>query len=420
MCDAIGVRFETFKAPLITMRMTRSYVAWLLPVALSIGNPLAGQQTQPAKPDPNIGTSALERSVRKIGELFQRPLHPTFKGVAPGGGLGAGLAYDAPPRGPWKTTAAAVFTIRRYWSAEVITGYYDRRGEAEAFARARDMTRLDYYGPGSDSRLSDRTDFQLRDPLIGARGRVRLHPWVAIGGRVEEIWPDVGHGRSSAVPSIEQRFPAASGLISQPRFGRYEGLLDVHIPPGVGESPYQGTKVRVTHAIYSDQELDRFSFNRTDIEAQQRFALIAPHHRLTLHGLVSMSVPKSGDDVPFYLQRTLGGNSDVHSIHEERIGSDGTQGTLRGFRNLRFRDRNLLLLQAEYRIPIWGPFDATVFTDGGKVTRRRGDLDLADLKHDFGFSLSVMKGAATAARIDVGLGGGEGTRLFFTLGNVVR
>jgi outer membrane protein assembly factor BamA len=176
----------------------------------------------------------------------------------------------------------------------------------------------------------------------------------------------------------------------------------------------------MTYAIYDDQELNRFSFDRTEIEAQQRFALIAPHHRLTLHGWVSTSTPKDDNVVPFYLERTLGGTSYVRGVHEDRIGSDGTQATLRGFRNLRFRDRNLLLLQAEYRIPLWSSFDATVFADAGKVTPRREDLDLSDLEHDFGFSLSAMKGGATAVRVDVGMGGGEGVRVFLTLGDVIR
>lgn len=392
----------------------------LFPMAILAVNAVAAQEAPATRSPSDTGTSGLERTVRKAGDLFNRPLHLTFRGVAPGGGLGGGLAYTTPSEGPWKTTASAVVTVNRYWSVEAVTGYYDRRAEVEAFGRARHMSRLDFYGLGPNSERSDRTAFRLRDPVIGTRARVRLVPWLAIGGRAEEFWPDVGRGRSSSAPSIEQRFPTAPGLISQPRFGHYEGSVDIHVPAAVGEQFYQGTKYRMTYAIYDDQELNGFSFDRTEIEAQQRFALIAPHHRLTLHGWVSMSTPKDGNVVPFYLERTLGGTSYVRGVHEDRIGSDGTQATLRGFRNLRFRDLNLLLLQAEYRIPIWSTFDATVFADAGKVTPRREDLDLSDLKHDFGFSLSAMKGGATAVRVDVGMGGGEGVRVFLTLGDVIR
>jgi hypothetical protein len=396
-------------------------LARLIPIAFVAVNSLSAQDLPATRSPSDTGTSAVERNVRKIGELLKKPLHPTFKSVGPGGGYGVGIQYDMPSRGPWQATANAIVTIRRYWSTEVVTGYYDRRGEVEAFGRARYMSRLDFYGLGTNSDFDDRTDFRLRDPVVGARARVRVTPWLALAARAEEIWPDLGRGKSSTVPSIEQRFGelTAPGLTAQPRFTRIDGAVDVHIPPAVGEALYQGTKARLTYSIYSDQELDRFSFHRTDIEAQQQFALIAPHHRLTLSGWVSVSEPKDGNVVPFYLMRTLGGSSDVHSVHEERIGSDGTDATLRGFRNLRFRDRNLLLLQAEYRVPVWGPFDASVFVDAGKVTTRREDLDLTDLKHDFGFALSLMKEALPAARLDVGFGGGEGVRVFLSLGGIV-
>ena len=126
----------------------------------------------------------------------------------------------------------------------------------------------------------------------------------------------------------------------------------------------------------------------------------------------------AGQDVPFYLQRTLGGKSEIRSVHDDRLGSDGTEATLRGYRDLRFRDRNLLLLQAEYRVPLWGPIDATLFTDAGKVAAVRSDLDLNDLRRDVGFSLSIMKGWTTWARVDVGFGSGEGTRVYFSLGDL--
>ncbi len=126
----------------------------------------------------------------------------------------------------------------------------------------------------------------------------------------------------------------------------------------------------------------------------------------------------AGQRVPYYLQHTLGGITALRSVSEDRLGSDGTQGTLRGYRDLRFRDRNLVLLQAEYRLPVWGPIDATLFADAGRVEPDRYDLDLSDLRRDFGFSLSVMKGWATAARLDVGFGSGEGTRVFLSLGGL--
>ncbi len=402
------------------MKLTRS-VTLALVLMLAAGTADGQEPAADLPVTPNTKLFAkIERAVIKIHSIFGRPLHPVIGGVAPGGGWGAGLGFEAPGRGPWEAGAKAVYTLNNYWVAEAIAGYHGRRAFFEGFGRARDMTQLDFFGPGTNSSISNRSNFRMRDPVVGAHGKFRLLPWLALGARVEELWPDVSSGKHEGVLSVEQRFTAGEtpGFTSQPRFGRYQGSVDFHLPAAPGDAFYQGTKSRVTYAMFDDQELELFNFRRLDIEAQQVVAGIGAHHRLTLSGWASTTMTDAGQEVPFYLRRTLGGKSEVSSVHEDRLGSDGTDATLRGYRNLRFTDRHLLLLQAEYRLPVWGPIDATLFADAGKVTSTRNDLDLNDLRRDFGFSLSIMKGWATAARVDVGFGSGEGTRIFLSLGEL--
>lgn len=380
-------------------------------------------RAQPTAPDPRARCKEALLPALITGAfcttvvMFEKPLHPTIRGIAPGGGIGAGIEYAAPIRGPWYATGEAAVTMREYWSGEVEAGYRGKRAGVKTYVRMRDMTRLSFFGVGGESDLTNHTNFRLEDRAVGALGSVRVASWITLGGRVEGSWPDVSRGRSSELLSIEELFfePTAPGLTVQPRHLRYQASLDIQIPAALGEALYQGAKYRIAYASFSDQELDRFSFRRLDLEAQQRFALPAPHHRLTLHGWLSLSDTDAGQDVPFYLLNSLGGRWNLRSMHDDLIGSDGTDATLRGFRTFRFRDRNLLLLQAEYRIPLWGPVDATVFADAGKVASRRRDLDLRDLEHNVGFSLSLMRGPATAARVDVGLGGEEGFQLFVTI-----
>jgi hypothetical protein len=381
---------------------------------------LGGQEAPAPLPvTPNTKLFAkIESVIIRIHSIFGRPLHPVIGTIAPGGSWGAGLGYDTPGRGPWDFSAKGLWTLKNYKVAEAVLSYHGRRAEFEAFGRHRDMNRLDYFGPGPASNLFDRTTFSLKDPVVGAHGKFRVASWLALGGRIEEMWPRTGPGKR--LPSIEQRFNPVEGPspLSSSRFGRYQGLVEVHLPAAAGDAFYQGTKSRLTYAIYDHQDAELYNFRRVDLEAQQTLAGIGAHHRLTLSGWASTSMTDDGQEVPFYLQPTLGGKSELRSVHDTRLGSDGTQATLRGFRDLRFRDRNLLLLQAEYRVPLWGPIDATLFADAGKVTPTRGDLDLNDLRRDFGFSLSVMKGWATAARVDVGFGSGEGTRVFLSLGDL--
>lgn len=361
----------------------------------------------------------LEKSLfSKLSGAFNGPLHPVVAGVAPGGGLGVGVGYDFPSRGRWETTTQAIVTARRYWSAQFDTAYRGDRAQVEGYARMREMTQLGFFGPGTDSVLADGTNFLLRDPVIGALGSVRVARWMAVGGRVEALWPDVGRGRSTREPTITARFGEgeAPGLTEQPRFGRYQAFIEFQAPASIGQTLNQGGRYRIAYGIVEDQQLDRFTFRRLDLEAQHKFALFSPHPRLTLHAWVVTTDVDAGHVVPFFLQPTLGGSSQLRSVSEDLIGSDGSHGALRGFRTFRFRDRNLLLLQVDYRVPVWGPFDASVFVDAGKVTSRPSDLGLSGLKHDYGFSLSVMKGSATVVRTDIGFGSGEGANLSVSFG----
>lgn len=401
--------------------MKRTSVVTVL-AAMSLFAGIAGAQESAAQlPEtPNTQLYArLERAVIKIHSIFGGPVHPLIAGVAPGGSWGAGVGFNAPGRGPWDFNAKALWTLKNYWLAQAVGSYEVRRARIEAFARAREMSRLDYYGSGNASDLFNRTTFAYRDPVVGALGEFRATPWATVGARVEEIWPYARNGKR--LPSIESRFfpNDAPGLFAQPRYGRYQGSLEIQLPAAPGDAFFQGTKTRFTYAIYDQQtEGEAFNFRRFDAEVKQVFAGFAAHHRLTLSGWVATTMTDAGEDVPFALQPTLGGKSEIRSVHDDRLGSDGTEATLRGYRNLRFRDRNLLLLQAEYRVPLWGPIDATVFADAGKVAPTRSDLDFTDLRRDLGFSLSIMKGWETWARMDVGFGSGEGVRVFLSLGDL--
>ena len=101
---------------------------------------------------------------------------------------------------------------------------------------------------------------------------------------------------------------------------------------------------------------------------------------------------RAGSEVPFYYQRTLGGPAD-----------------LRGFRQFRFRDRNLLLLQAEYRWEIFTAVDGAIFYDAGKVASRIEDLNFRDLESDYGigFRFGTVNGVFLRVEGAFGSSGGK-------------
>jgi outer membrane protein assembly factor BamA len=105
---------------------------------------------------------------------------------------------------------------------------------------------------------------------------------------------------------------------------------------------------------------------------------------IALRALATMTDADAGDQVPFYLQPYLGSGE-----------------TLRGFANRRFRDRNRLLLAAEYR---WRPsrfLDMALFVDAGSVAPRRQDLSLDDLHTSYGIGIRMHGPTTTPLRLEL-------------------
>ncbi len=379
-------------------------------------------QPRAAAQDAAPADSGLVAFGKKAIRVFQQPVHPVVKTVAPGGWLGAGLGYGTGDL--WDTRGFAslegVVTLRKYWSTHATVGLQGDRYRVEAYARARDMKRLDLYGLGNDTTQADRTTFRLQHRELGGLGSVRFGA-VAAGGRIASLWADVEPGQSSDVPSAEDRFTEQSlpGLTAQPRFAQYQTFVDVNYPYDLNARGWTGGDYRLAFGYFLDTaQQQQYSFRRLTGEIQQRLSGLREDQRLTLHGLITTTYTAAGRAVPFYYQETLGGAGAVRGFNDEIIGTDGSKATLRGFGDLRFRGPHSMLLQAEYRWGVWGPVDATAFADAGKVATRRSDLDFSNLKYSYGFSVSAMTGDATALRMDVGFGGGEGAHVFFTIGPI--
>jgi hypothetical protein len=311
-------------------------------------------------------------------------------------------------------------TVNRFWQAEGETGRQTDRTHLGAFASVRDMARLDFFGIGPDTFRADRTDFRLRETEIGARAWAHASRAWRVGGQAEIYSPQLGSGTSPAVVSIEEHFSAASipGFAAEPTLGRYRGYVQLTTPALAvqtrrGEfTGHQGT-YQLAFEADRDHDLHTYNFNRIEVEAQQMLAGFRPGHRLTLHSVVA--VTNADGVVPYYLMYTLGGGGGLAAFRPDTIGTDGTKATLRSYQNYRFRDRNIFLAQAEYRVPVHGPVDATVFYDLGRVAPRAGDL-FQDLKQGTGFSISYMHNGTTLGRLDVGFGSGEGPHLFWSFG----
>jgi apolipoprotein N-acyltransferase len=87
----------------------------------------------------------------------------------------------------------------------------------------------------------------------------------------------------------------------------------------------------------------------------------------------------------------------------------GGGNIMRGFYAGRFRDRDLLAFQGEYRRHLWHNWGLVLFAGAGKVGRELSDLNGSDLQRSlgFGFRRSINKQHKVNLRIDVGFGNNQ-------------
>ena len=84
----------------------------------------------------------------------------------------------------------------------------------------------------------------------------------------------------------------------------------------------------------------------------------------------------------------------------------GNDDLLRGYPRNRFRDKNLLATQLEYRFPLFWRFGMTTFAGIGDVFNNYQDLKLSYVKYTLGMGLRFLMNSAERlnVRVDYGYG----------------
>jgi outer membrane protein assembly factor BamA len=355
----------------------------------------------------------LERALMDLesGRVFERilnpaeGLYPKIGNITTGSGFSFGPGYRYPRwfggQLEFSTFAAASFS--HYWMI-------DARLQAPRLANGRvglgvhaqryDFPKEDFFGLGPDSSRDDEVIYGLRNTVFGGYGTVRPMRWLNLNAGVDYYSPHID--AISEEESLLNVFgPAdAPGVLVQPDFFRYSGTVEVNNRFPLG-NPRRGGRYAITYYRYDDSEIDLFSFNRVDIDLQQYVPLVKDRRVLALHARAVMTDPDAGAEVPFYFQPTLGGPDD-----------------LRGFRHFRFRDRNTLLFQAEYRWEIFTAVDGAIFYDIGKVAPRREDFSLSEFERDFGIGFRFGTSNGVFLRVEGAFGSSAGAHFILRFGNV--
>ena len=325
--------------------------------------------------------------------------HPYFTSAYAGGGftLGAGYLQHVGSYNVLNLRGSLTFSgYKRVEAAFTAPRAFGKQIGLSFLGGWREATQVGFYGIGTSTEKDSRANYGFQQPYGSAA--IDLSPAFRVlvlrGGFEASQW-EQGPGSGSA-PSVETVYTPATlpGLGAKPTYLHSQGTVGIDWRPSPGYAR-RGGFYGVTFHDFADPD-KAYGFTQMDYEAIQHIPVLREAWVLSFHGLVETSSPKSNEQVPFFMLPSVGGGSE-----------------LRGFSTWRFRDRNSLLLQAEWRIMVNRFIDTAVFVDGGKVTAHRSDLNLDALKTDGGFGIRFHGPLATPLRIDVAKGN-EGIVLVFS------
>jgi hypothetical protein len=353
--------------------------------------------------------SMLERLIYKLddGLLLERMLDAPRGIYARLGGIGEGAGFGIGPALRYNTTgfdfkASSAASMKKYFIGEASLRFPGTIGHNEyirprgpylqLYGRRRDFPQEDFFGLGPDSQASQRSDYAQRDSfgeVTAGYERGLLDAGVGVG----YLDVSIGAGTDSGMPSSTMVFSPEDmpGVSDRSQFVVIQPFLEfATVDRAVNDR--SGGIYRVSLAQYRDRDQDRCSFVRWEADVRHYFSFVKDTRTIALRVQAASTRPGSGQEVPFYLQPTLGGAR-----------------SLRGYRTFRYRDRSAALLQAEYRWRINEFVTGALFYDTGAVGASLDEL--GRFERNYGIGLRAGNRMGSAFRIDFAFGGREGSRL---------
>jgi hypothetical protein len=393
-----------------TVQVTGFWAAFLVTAGI-LGSPslyaqasrqavIAQQQAEKARDSRPQDPSRVQQLARNIRQrVFDQSggFFPYFGSVYSGGGftLGAGYQRGFADRARWDVKG--LYSVENYKLLETTTFSPDHWGgrlDLSSEVGWRDATQVGFYGIGMDTSVDDRANFRFQQLFAQGTAIFRPISWTVLTGTAgyEDFSRDPGQGDFPDVNSVYSPL-TVPGLDAAPTYLHSIGTAGIDTRPSPGYTR-TGGYYGVSFNDYADWD-SIYSFDRLDAEVIQHVPLLRDTWVLSLRGRVQ-SILDDDSVVPIFLLPALGSST-----------------TLRAYTSWRFRDRNSLLTQAEWRwIPNRLAFDMALFFDAGKVTSRLEDIDFHDLATDYGIGARFHTPTKTLIRTELAHGY-EGWNLVF-------
>ena len=354
--------------------------------------------------------SFIERNqlIIDVPELDLYGLRPVLGGLQSGAGTTGGLRMPFfQQRDDIHSYVEALASLRSYYGVQGAIGFDDAEPwTAYGFTRYWHMPEEDFYGVGPEAG-ENRSNYRLNEFIAGGLGGYELLPGVLVGGHLSYQLHRYGKGQDEQYPTVEMATldGEVPGLGTDVDYAVAGGFLEYDsrdIPYEVAygrrfaptEERLRGISLDATSGVYAAVEAlphfavgdGNYDYTRFNLESQQYVPFRHGFQVLAFRQFLTLTSTPGDNEIPFYEMEALGGSS-----------------TLRGFNSFRFRDRNAVLLNAEYRWQIFRPLDLALFVDAGHVFREMEDLALEAENFEVGYGLGfrVKAGQRVIGRLDV-------------------
>lgn len=263
------------------------------------------------------------------------------------------------------------------------------RVRANVFSDPRDR----FFRDGNDSNLDTDEVFYSRDQLDATASMRYAPPETSVSGQFDLLYEHV-----ETTPKEGARPLPLAGI------GTVD-LLTSRVALGLDVTEGRprirgGTEVVLQFNYAHDLTADRYRHVRYMVEVRQYLPVgIFPNsRRLALRARLEQVEPVlGGRSVPFYQLPSLGG-----------------QNSLRGYRHQRFQNDGSLMLNVEYRYPIWTNWDAVLFTDAGQVFAAFSEVRVDRFRWSYGGGIHMLNQSGLGFRFEVA-GSDEGLRTILTV-----
>ncbi len=357
---------------------------------------------------PSHGEQQFDRFEEKIIDPLINPngLAPQLGGLPTGGGFSLGPRYI---RRDWLqehliSDTYIVGSTKKWYKGQStldFTGLMDNHLELTAAGAYQNAASMPYYGEGPDSNKDNRSDFRSEFTSAHFGGQLHLLNQKVSGGySVGGLLVNVGPGDLDNWPSADKLFTEANtpGLEKQSNFitGTASVMADLTTP---SFSNPKGLILEAQDTQFWDQSSNNSSFHLLQTQATYYIPFVNGMRTLAFRAGNETTFHGDGQQVPFYLQPTLGGPND-----------------LRGYERYRYYDNGASVLSGEYRWSVAGSVEMALFGDGGNVYSRPGLIGLRELRGDGGFGVRFKNKQQEIMRFDVGFSP-EGVKVWFVFNN---